>query len=131
MTKRTIVWAVGLLVSLPMTASGQQDPEKIGKGAQVYAANCARCHNARSGTERTDNEWVPIVAHMRARGNLTKSQAEAVLAFLQATNLPEGGSAAVAALGGTPGARMVVPASLLDALRRIEGPPKRWNGRGK
>ena len=121
MTKKTTIWALGLMLLLPMAAEGQQDPEKVGEGAQVYAANCTRCHNARSGTERTDAEWVPIVAHMRARGNLTKGQAEAVLAFLQATNLPEGG-AAMAMLRTDEATRRVLPASLRLVLQRVTVP---------
>lgn len=131
MTKKTMVWALGLMVLLPMAAEGQQDPEKIGEGAQVYAANCARCHNARSGTERTDAEWVPIVAHMRARGNLTKSQAEAVLAFLQATNLPEGGTPMAAMLGVPENTPLVVPAALSVALQRVRNLPERKPGSQK
>lgn len=91
---RKLTTAIGVLAILiqPVSAHAQQDPQLIGEGAQVYSSNCARCHNARSSTERTDAQWAAIVAHMRARGNLTKSQAAAVLAYLQATNLPEGGS---------------------------------------
>lgn len=91
MTKKTLLWAALLTLVGPTATEAQQDPAKIGAGAQVYATTCARCHNARSGPERTDLEWVAIVAHMRARANLTKSQADVVLVFLQATNLPEGG----------------------------------------
>ena len=58
----------------------------IGEGARVYAQNCSRCHNLRSPTERNNRDWSTIVLHMRARGNLTKSEANAVRAFLQATN---------------------------------------------
>lgn len=125
MIRTNMIWALGLMVLLPMAVEAQQDPALVGAGAQVYAANCARCHNARSGTERTDAAWVAIVAHMRARGNLTKSQAEAVLAFLQATNLPEGGAAMAATLGSEEGARAIVPASLAAALQRTKSTEER------
>lgn len=98
---------------LPAGLEAQQDPQLIGEGARVYASNCARCHNARSSTERTDAQWAMVVSHMRARANFTKTEAAAVLAYLQATNLPEGGGAA------TDGDRnqVVLPAALVDALR--------------
>lgn len=83
--------AVVLSVLLPVSAYGQ-DPTAIAEGAQVYGNNCARCHVARASSERSDVEWSVIVMHMRARANLTRSQAAAVLAFLQATNLPETGA---------------------------------------
>ncbi|MBT8478877.1 MAG: cytochrome c [Gemmatimonadetes bacterium] len=81
--------AVSAALLAPAGAAAQQDAVTIGEGAQVYAATCARCHNARPSSERTDLEWIPIVQHMRARANMTKRQADAVLAFLQATNAPE------------------------------------------
>lgn len=78
------------LLALPDALTAQQDAALIGKGAQLYAQTCSRCHNPRGATERTDAEWGLIVLHMRARAVMSRSQAEAVLAFLQATNLPEG-----------------------------------------
>lgn len=92
-TNKSIGWAVALALLLPTAAASQQDPMLVAQGAQVYSTTCARCHNARPAAERTDREWVAIVTHMRARANLTKSIADAVLAFLQATNAPEAGFA--------------------------------------
>ncbi len=89
MIERAIGWMLALCVLLPSVAEGQ-DPMLMAEGAQVFATNCNRCHNARSATERTDAQWRPIVQHMRARANLTGRQAEAVLVFLRATNIPEG-----------------------------------------
>lgn len=110
-TNLQILIAVALL--LPAGLDAQQNPQLIGEGARVYASNCARCHNARSSTERTDAQWAMVVSHMRARANFTKAEAAAVLAYLQATNMPEGGGA------GTDGDRnlVVLPASLEKALR--------------
>ena len=86
---KTILWAFGLL-ALPGLVQAQ-DPALVGQGAEVWSNNCVRCHNARPSTERTDAQWTVIVNHMRARANLTRAQARMVTAFLQATNLPEGG----------------------------------------
>ena len=120
--------ALGLIATLfllvPAALGAQQDPMAIVEGAQVFANNCARCHQARAGSERTDLEWIAIVAHMRARANFTKSQAAAVLAFLQATNLPETGAGMASAAGAT----MVIPESLravLDEAAALPEPPRR------
>lgn len=68
------------------------DPgQLIAAGAQVYGNNCARCHNARAAAEKTDVEWDLVVAHMRARANLTGAQARAVQAFLAMVNAPPAG----------------------------------------
>ncbi len=120
MTNRTWIALLTMAVLSPMGLEAQQDPAKIGEGAQVYAANCARCHNARSGTEHPDLAWVAIVGHMRARANLTKTQAQSVLAFLQATNLPPVGGGAAAASASANGAAsppsVVVPEGVRVAL---------------
>lgn len=95
MKRTAIAWiAVGAMF-LPSSLHAQQpqqDPQLIGEGSRVYSNSCGRCHNARASTERNDAEWAVVMLHMRARANLTKSQAAAVLAYLQATNLPEGQS---------------------------------------
>lgn len=101
---------------VPAALEAQQNPQLIGEGARVYASNCARCHNARSSTERTDAQWAMVVSHMRARANFTKREAAAVLAYLQATNLPEppaGGAA------DADRSLVVLPPALADALRDL------------
>ena len=92
MTKRAIaptILAVAAFLAAPATARAQVNPLLIGEGAQVWANNCGRCHNIRPPTERTDTQWITVLMHMRARANLTRHQADAVLAYLQATNSPE------------------------------------------
>lgn len=85
----TILALGGALCLLPATGHAQSAAD-VAQGAQLYATTCSRCHNARAATERTDRDWTIIMAKMRARANITKSQAASILAFLQATNLPEG-----------------------------------------
>lgn len=73
----------------PRTVEAQRSAElsaMMAAGARVFSNNCGRCHNLRASTERTDQQWNVIVAHMRARANLTRSEAEAVRIFLQMTN---------------------------------------------
>lgn len=75
------------LLAWPGSAAGQ-DVTMAAQGAKVWAQNCVRCHNVRPSDERTDAEWRIIVNHMRARANLTKTQARVVTAFMQQTNTP-------------------------------------------
>lgn len=81
------------LLALPVALEAQVGAE----GVRLWSQNCGRCHNFRPATERTDREWVTIVSHMRARAGLTRSAAAEILAFLQATNVDQGASAAVPA----------------------------------
>ena len=83
------VLAMATFIAVPGTARAQMNPALIGEGALVWGNNCGRCHNIRPATERTDQEWATILMHMRARANLTRHQADAVLSYLQATNTPE------------------------------------------
>lgn len=96
MKSATLILAVGAaLLTFPTTSLGQ-NPVEVARGASLYGQTCGRCHNLRAATERTDREWVTIMFHMRARANLSRSQSDAILAFLQATNLPEGTPAPIA-----------------------------------
>lgn len=58
----------------------------VARGGKVWAENCTRCHNMRSPTDLSDEEWVASIFHMRLRAGLTGQEARDVLSFLQATN---------------------------------------------
>ncbi len=120
MKNRALGLTATLFLLVPAALGAQQDPLAIAEGAQVFADNCARCHQARAGSERTDLEWIAIVAHMRARANFTKSQAAAVLAFLQATNVAE-----ATLVASMPSTRTIVPKPLRVATVEAETKPAR------
>ncbi len=67
-------------------APAGNDPSQFARGAQTWAATCARCHNMRDPKELRDDQWRAVVAHMRVRANLTGQEARDVLAFLQESN---------------------------------------------
>lgn len=100
---RSATVAAGLAL-LPALATAQQpDPETMARGGRLYSQTCARCHNPRPATERSDRAWNTIMLHMRARANLTKTDAKAILVFLQATNgAGSGMSARTPETGGDP-----------------------------
>ncbi len=84
--KRILFLAVLLTgIAAPTRA---QDQSAVAEGARLWAANCTRCHNARSPAERTDRQWTTIANHMRARANMTRTETERIIAYLQAINLP-------------------------------------------
>jgi len=87
-----IFYTCGLIISLvlfPGVINAAEDGSKAGdisRGAQQWANNCARCHNMRDPKEFRDDEWKPIIQHMRVRAGLTGQQARDILTFLQSSN---------------------------------------------
>lgn len=53
------------------------------QGARIWRATCDRCHNARSALEFDAEQWPVIVAHMRTRAGLTRTEARAVSEYLR------------------------------------------------
>lgn len=56
------------------------------RGIKLWADNCTRCHNMRSPSDLTDEQWITSVFHMRARAGLTGQEARDIITFLQAAN---------------------------------------------
>jgi cytochrome c5 len=52
-------------------------------GAQLWSANCQRCHNTRSPSTYNDAQWEVAMMHMRARANLTPQEQKKILEFLK------------------------------------------------
>ena len=55
-------------------------------GSQLWAQNCARCHNIRPPTSYSDAGWNVAMLHMRIRANLTAEEHHQILEFLQSAN---------------------------------------------
>ena len=55
-------------------------------GAELWSANCNRCHNAPSPKAFSAAEWDLIVHHMRLRANLTGREAVSIAEFLKEGN---------------------------------------------
>lgn len=64
-------------------ATAQGPPPIMQRGASLWAATCHRCHNLRPPQQYSAGQWPVIVTHMRTRADLTKSEAEAIAAYLQ------------------------------------------------
>ncbi len=83
---------LALLATLGLTAAHAQqadsgaDPVALARGAKAWAQNCARCHEMRNPRELRDDQWKPVVTHMRIRAGLTGAQARDILEFLQGSN---------------------------------------------
>ena len=56
-------------------------------GAQLWGENCSRCHNAPGPGQFSDPSWEIIGLHMRTRANLTETETNKIIAFLQDGNV--------------------------------------------
>lgn len=89
---KNIFYTCGLIFSLvmfPGFINAAEDGSKAGdisRGAQQWANNCSRCHNMRDPKEFRDDEWRPIMQHMRLQAGLTGQQTRDILSFLQSSN---------------------------------------------
>lgn len=72
---------------MPGSGSASDEPD-LARGASLYSANCARCHNARAAIQYSDHTWPLIVTHMRVIAGLPGDQARVIEAFLRASNNP-------------------------------------------
>lgn len=97
MTRRNVfsrpLTALGLAMVLGAAAlpsalaqDRHQPPGDPGRGAKLWADNCARCHNMRDPREFRDDQWRVIATHMRVRAALTGQDTRDILSFLQASN---------------------------------------------
>jgi len=55
-------------------------------GVQLWADNCARCHNIRPPESYSDAQWEVAVLHMRVRANLAANDARAIVEYLKSAN---------------------------------------------
>lgn len=96
MTNRAVSYAAALAAAVAFTVLSpmdgaradekKPDPAAFARGAKAWADNCSRCHNMRDPKELRDDQWKPVVSHMRIRAGLTEGQARDILMFLQESN---------------------------------------------
>lgn len=96
MLKKIIVLAAVLAAvavldaRIPASAQAQEankpDAGAFARGARLWANNCGRCHNVRDPKELRDDQWKPVMTHMRIRAPLTGAEQRDILLFLQASN---------------------------------------------
>lgn len=66
------------LLFLAAPAAAQRTPS----GAEVWGANCGRCHRVRAVDAYDARQWETVVAHMALVARLTPDEAQAVREFL-------------------------------------------------
>jgi hypothetical protein len=54
--------------------------------AQLWQETCSRCHNVRSPSAYSAEQWQVVLHDMRIRGNLTGQEQRQILEFLQSSS---------------------------------------------
>lgn len=89
----TVIALAGLMGLAPTVTYAAHDdvpdPAQIARGAKSWAQQCGRCHNLRSPSELTDEEWLVSTTHMRVRGNIPGNVIRDIQAFLRSSNKKE------------------------------------------
>ncbi len=77
-----------LLFVLGSVIFGCATPKLIAdkSGAQLWGENCQRCHNVPSPTTFGKENWEVVGTHMKIRANLTETEKDKVVEFLQSSN---------------------------------------------
>jgi cytochrome c len=55
-------------------------------GAQLWAENCTRCHNAPDPSTYSDDQWDAAMEHMRQKALLTNAEVVKIRIFLKSGN---------------------------------------------
>jgi len=80
----TCALACWLVIGCATTGQSLTFGGETGKsGAQLWADNCQRCHNARSPGSLSPVQWEVAMMHMRVRANLTPEEHKKILEFLK------------------------------------------------
>ena len=64
----------------------KQSSESSKGSSQLWSENCGRCHNMRTPTSYSDEQWEVAMHHMRVRADLTAIEHHKILEYLQASN---------------------------------------------
>jgi hypothetical protein len=65
-----------------LLGAGESYEESL-TGGRVFAMYCSACHNARSLAERPFSNYQNVAAHMRTRANLTDTEYDKLMDFLE------------------------------------------------
>ena len=92
MKKTVKIKATLALLAVAMGAAfviqGCKEPDSIAmkSGAQLWAENCNRCHNAPDPHTFSDDQWDAATEHMRQKALLTDQEITKIRQFLKSAN---------------------------------------------
>lgn len=85
---KSILAVIAVSITITAMMNGCAVPESIASktGAQLWAENCNRCHNAPDPHTFSDDQWDAAVEHMHQKAILTDVEAKKIVDFLKSAN---------------------------------------------
>ena len=80
------VLVLGLGGALVMNGCKAPDSIAMKSGAQLWAENCNRCHNAPDPHTFSDDQWDAATEHMKQKALLTDQEITKIRQFLKQAN---------------------------------------------
>ncbi|HEY5328093.1 MAG TPA: cytochrome c [Mucilaginibacter sp.] len=75
--------SLGILIAVILNSCMESKMVAAKSGAQLWAENCQRCHNTPSPSTFSHEQWITVGMHMQTRAQLTATEREKIVAFLQ------------------------------------------------
>lgn len=77
-----IVAVIGLVTALSINGCKINQEIADKSGAQLWAENCRRCHNAPDQYTHNPENWITVGMHMQSRALLTDRERDKIVDFL-------------------------------------------------
>lgn len=77
---------LGLIIVLSISCGGSIVDEESTPNSRLFAASCQSCHTLPKPTDKSDEEWPPLVKKYGEQAKLTVEQIDRITIYLLANN---------------------------------------------
>ena len=77
---------LGLIIALTLGCGGAIVDEESTQNSRLFAASCQSCHTLPKPTDKSDEEWPPLVRKYGEQAKLTGEQIDRITIYLLANN---------------------------------------------
>ena len=77
---------LGLIIALSLGCGGAIVDEESTENSSLFAASCQSCHTLPKPTDKSDEEWPPLVRKYGEQAKLTGEQIDRITIYLLANN---------------------------------------------
>lgn len=77
---------LGMIIALSLGCGGAVVDEESTQNSRLFAASCQSCHTLPKPTDKSDEEWPPLVKKYGKQAKLTGEQIDRITIYLLANN---------------------------------------------